>query len=232
MPIEDSLESARQACLKQVFGAPLTADEEQLVRRFVATDEGRDYRKTAQEMRLRLKEVVEVRPRPVEAAEMSRRFEEMIRQKARLALRSMWKFMVVLLVWFAASLALIRMGPGFACKGWFSLVAVLLLAWAGVALWKKNREMARDPNLILGMRRDQELLRQFRTQLNGWILGTLFFGGMAVAWYLDSGTDGLRELLVPMLLAFLTLVLTPIWMKVLRRKERDLWDWWEGTARK
>jgi hypothetical protein len=222
--MSNEIEAARQSALKQIFGGTLTVDEEILLRRFEATAEGREYRRAAEEMRLRLREVVEVTPKPVEAAEMTRRFEEMIRRNARQALGLMWVCALIMALWIAGSVWTIATWPTLHHRGWFGLVSGLFFTMAGFALWKKNRALAEDPDLLLTMRRDQELARQVRTQVNGWIFGIVLVNGMSLAWWLDSGTDGLAEVAITMGVGML---MTPVWMWLLRRRERALWEWWE-----
>lgn len=227
MPTEDSWEPARQACLKQVFGGPLDPDETEQVGRFLATEEGREYLRQSEDMRIQLKEVVEVRPKPAAAAEMTRRFEAMIRDRAREALRAGRAALLAFGTLAALGLFLGLRGGSFTWRGWFMMASGALMLWVMRAMLQKNRDLLTDPNLSLSMRRDQALAGTLRTRVNGWIFLGVAFSGMALAWYLDTGREGLMEVLA--YLAFGCAV-SPLMIWVFRRKDRALWDWWEGKT--
>ncbi len=227
MPVSDTWETARQACLKQVFGGPLSPEEGEEVRRFLATEEGQSHLRRNEEMRLQLKEIVDIRPRPVEAAEMTRRFEAMIREKARTALRMTWTGAVGCGLVSALGLAAALQGGAWTYRGAFLCASGAFMGYVLFLLRKKNRELLEDPDMILGMRRDQALARRLRTQVNGWVFSGLWISGMALCWYLDRGRDGLAEVLVIVALDFLV---TPLSIGWARRKDRELWDWWEGKT--
>jgi hypothetical protein len=227
MQVEDSLESARQACLKQVFGGPLSPEEGEQVLRFLATEEGRDYLRQSEEMKRQLKEVAEIRPKPVDAAEMTRRFEGMIRERVRTALRMTRVGALGLGVMFAMGLAMALQGGRWTYRGWFMSASAAFFVYVLFALRKKNRALMEDPDLIHSLRLDQELARKFRTRVNGWVFLGLVFSGMALSWYLDVGSKGLLWVLGSLPFG---VAITDLQLRWHRRKDRELWDWWEGKS--
>lgn len=116
---------------------------------------------------------------------------------------------------------------------WLFRIAVNACRKHMMALWlaRMSQERLKDPNLIHTMRRVQEWAKSFPTRAIGWMLLLLFLFGFLVCTYVDVGWNESK----PFLWTFIPTIgvswLAERWILWwTRRRDRELWDWWEGKA--
>ncbi len=80
----------RKLCLKQVYGAALTAAERASVDDYAQTADGMDYLRESREMKALLQNIADVKIKPVDHEEMVEDFERTVRQKLQETLFRPW----------------------------------------------------------------------------------------------------------------------------------------------
>ncbi len=228
----DSLDRAKQACLKQSFGAELRADEQELLDRFLASAAGQQYREDSGEMKRLLGEVAEVEvSASVDSAAMLTSFESMVRDELRAARRRL-----PLALLLTSGVGLLTGGLSLQSGkehlvffGWTMLGFAVLCAILFVAIWSGQGAWLKDPDLLLRMEEEREAGESKSALIVAAVIGVLLLTVLGVGVAKSGGLQALGT-------AAIAIVVTSfIGMPFYRRKrlrDQELWDWWDGRASK
>lgn len=222
-------EKAQQTCLKLSFGGSLDQDEQDLLRRYLATEAGQRYMADATNMQRQLRDIAEVRlAEPVDGDAIVRKFEAMAREQLLAARR--WLPLQVLLTvggsLLAGGLCLWSGRPHLVFFGWMMLGWAALFAMLFVAIGRKTNAWMRDPDLLARMDEDRRLGSSLPVLVTAGAIAITALGVLCAALWQAGGTFSLS--------IGLSGIVVSIWASVVherrkRRENQELWDWWDGT---
>lgn len=226
----DSIDRAKQACLKQSFGAQLTAEEQDLLDRFLASNDGQQYRKESGEMTRLLSEVARVDVHaPLDSAAMIISFEQMTRDELRASRR---RLPLALLLTSGVGLL-----TGGLCLqsgkeeliffGWTMLGFAPLCAILFVAIWRKQGAWLEDPELLLRMEEEREAGESKVAIIVASVIGVFLLTILGVG---VANAGGLQALAIAVVTSAVAARIGAAYYKRMRARNQELWDWWEGRV--
>ncbi len=226
----DSLDCAKQACLKQSFGVELTADEQELLDRFLASAVGQQYREDSGEMKRLLGAVAEVEvSSAVDSAAMLTSFESMARDELRAARRRL-----PLLLLLTSGVGLLTGGlclqsgkAALVFFGWTMLGFAPLCAVLFVAIWSKQGAWLRDPDLLIRMEEEREAGESRLAIIVAAVIGVLLLSILGVGL---ANAGGLQALGIAAVAAAVVISIGVAYQRRKRVRNQELWDWWYGRV--
>ena len=228
----DSLDRAKQACLKQSFGAELTSEEQKLLDHFLTSAAGQQYREDSGEMKRLLGGVAEVEvSTSVDSAAMLALFESRARDELRAAQR---RLPLALLLTsgtglLTGGLCLSSGKEDLVFFGWTMLGFAPLCAILFVAIWSGQGAWLKDPDILLRMEEERKAGESKSAIIVAAVIGVLLLTVLGVGVAKAGGLQALGTAAVAIV------VTSSIGMPYYRRKrlrDQELWDWWDGRASK
>ncbi len=228
----ESVERAKQACLKQSYNAELSTEEQDLLDRFLESDAGRRYQEESGEMKRLLGELATVSVHPsVDSAAMVAAFEDMARDEFRASRR---RFPLYLLLTsgiglLAGGLSLQSGREDVVFFGWTMIGFAPLCAILFVAIWIKDGTMLKQPELFARLE-EERMEGESKPALIVWtVVGVTL---LALLWIGTAKAGGLPAVGFAI---FASLVFSAIgrkYQKAKRAQNQELWDWWDDRAPK
>jgi hypothetical protein len=221
----------RTLCLKRVYGVALTEAERALVADYAQTADGRDYLRECQEVKDLLKNVADVKIKPVDHEVMVENFERTIRQKFKETVFRPW--------WQANSAPIILglMAGLFIVldDGWRVINTVLLgicVLWLITDCFQRYyyAKIMSRPDLYEYAKASRRRSDRILHSLPGRALLTVF-SGLAIAAVSYGAYWGYREFgfIVPAIVIFVvveTVAIVVYQYRKLKRSDPEVWDWW------
>ncbi len=223
-----TIEDAKKACLKQNFGGVLDAHEQALLNRYLETEDGKQYMNDSNDMKNLLSDVAVVTAtQPIDSAQMVRDFEAMMRDRLRTTRRNLpWGFALTSGVWGLVGYLCLDTGKQrLEVMGWSLIGLSLVFAVFVVAVWRKQTSLLEDDDLIVRLDEDKQLRKTTAVRVRGIVLSVLL---LAVLGYGVAEAAGLTGILCWVAVSTLLLYLGYHAYTAQKRKDQDLWDWWEG----
>jgi hypothetical protein len=220
----------KTVCLKHVYGAALTEAEQALVDDYAQTADGRDYLRECREVKDLLKNVADVKIKPVDHEAMVENFECTVRQNFNKTVFRPW--------WEANSppiiLGLIA-GLFIVLDGWTVINTVLL---GSCVLWLISDYFQRYYFARILSRSDLYEYAKASRRRSDRILQNLpgltlvaVISGLAIAAVSYGAYWGYQEFgfIVPAIVIFVlveTVAIVIYQYRKLKRSETEVWDWW------
>lgn len=217
-------------CLKHVYGTTLTDVERALVDDYSQTTDGSNYLRECREMKNLLKNLADIRIKPVDHESMVRSFESTVRRNFEKTIFRPW--------WEANSPPIILglfAGLLIAQEGWTVINSVLL----GICvLWLITDSLQRHYFAKILSRSDlYEYAKASRRRsdrilqsLPGLMLRVLF-SGLAIAALSFVTYRGYQEYgyIVPAIVIFVLVesaIIVGLQFRKVKRSDPEVWDWW------
>ena len=220
----------RTLCLKHVYGAALTEAERALVDDYAQTADGRDYLRECQDGKGLLKNVADVKIKPVDHEAMIESFEHTVRQKFK---QTVFRprgetYGLPIILGLLAGLQIVL-------SGWSVINSVLLgicVLWL-IATWFQRYYFAKilsRPDLYEYAKASRKRSDRILHSLPGLGL-VVVFSGLAIAAVSYGAYWGYCEFgfIVPAIVIFVlveTVAIVVYQYRKLKRSDPEVWDWW------
>jgi hypothetical protein len=221
-------------CLKRVYGVALTEAEQALVADYAQTADGRDYLRECQEVKDLLKNVADVKIKPVDHEAMVENFERTIRQKFKETVFQPW--------WQTNSPAILlgAMAGLFIIldDGW-SIINIVLLGvsvlWLIIDCFQRYylAKTLNRPDLYEYAKASRRRSDRILQSLPGLPLVAVF-SGLAIAAVSYGTYWGYRQFgfIAPAIVIFVLLdtvavvAIVVYQYRKLKHSDPEVWDWW------
>ena len=226
----NQVERAKQACLKQSYGAELSVEEQGLLSQFLESETGKQYQEESSEMKRLLGELATVEVHDsVDSAAMVTAFEEMAREELRSSRR---RFPLALMA--TSGIALLTGGLSLQSGredvvffGWTMMAFAPMCAVLFVAIWLKDGKWLEDPDLLLRIEEEQKQ-GESKVAVFVWTVFAAFMLIMLGIGVWQAG--GLQAIGIAIFSSLVVSFIGRAYMKAKRAQNQELWDWWDDRT--
>ncbi|HCS50031.1 hypothetical protein [Rubinisphaera sp.] len=220
----------RTLCLKQVYGASLTEAERAEIDEYAQTEVGRDYMRECQEVKDLLKNVADVKIKPVDHEAMVDNFERTVRQKFNETVFQPWRqanSAFIILGILAALLIVV--------DGWNVIYAVLLGSCVlyVIADWFQRCYFAKilsRPDLYeyakASRKRSDRILQSLPGMALVAVLAGLLIAAVLYVAYWSHREFGFIGLAIVILVLVETVAIFVYQNRKRKSSDPEVWDWW------
>lgn len=220
----------RTLCLKQVYGASLTEAERAEIDEYAQTDVGRDYMRECQEVKDLLKNMADVKIKPVDHEAMVENFERTVRQTFQETIFRPW--------WEANSPPIILgllAGLFIVLEGWTTINAVLVgcsILWLITDCFQRYylAKILNRPDLYEYAKASRKRSDRILQSLPGMALVAVLAGLLIVAVlyvaYWSHREFGFIGLAIVILVLVETVAIFVYQNRKRKSSDPEVWDWW------
>ncbi|WP_339750035.1 hypothetical protein [uncultured Rubinisphaera sp.] len=220
----------RTLCLKQVYGASLTEAERAEIDEFAQTDIGRDYMRECQEVKDLLKNVADVKIKPVDHEAMVENFELTVRQKFNETVFQPWRqanSAFIILGILAALLIVVDGGNVIYAVLLGSCVLYVIADWFQRCYFAK---ILSRPDLYEYAKASRKRSDRILQSLPGMALVAVLAGLLIVAVlyvaYWSHREFGFIGLAIVILVLVETVAIFVYQNRKRKSSDPEVWDWW------